>query len=149
MEISISDFADKLNEIMPMIIKEFFKREPDEIFKGKITMPQFFILDFLSRYGESRMTDISRFMSVSTAAVTGIVDRLVKCGYAVRIFDPDDRRIIKIKPTFKAAELVKKISLQKRQMVINTFGKITQRERESYLKILMRIRDVLTKEKAA
>ena len=145
--ISLSEFADRLNEILPVIIKEFARRQANELYKGKITLPQFLILEFLHRQGECKMKDLALFMYVSTAAVTGIVDRLVRYGYVARVYQPQDRRIINIKLTVKGIDLVKKINQQRRQMVIKVFGRISQDERESYLKILMRIRDILTEEK--
>lgn len=136
------EFADKMNEILPSVIKGFAKRQAYELYKGKITLPQFLILDLLSRQDESRMSDIARFMEVSTAAATGIVDRLVKYGYAARVFDSRDRRIIKMRLTFRGAALVKRINRQRRQMVINIFGKISSEDRRDYLRILMQIRGI-------
>lgn len=140
---SLGEFADKLNEIMPVIVKEFLKKQANEL--GKLTLPQFFILDYLTRQGESKMTDLALFLGVTTAAMTGIVERLVKNKFVQRIYEPEDRRIIKIKPTTKGLELVKKINLQKRQMIIKTFGRISQKEREDYLNVLIRIHNILTK----
>jgi len=144
---SLLEFADKMNEIMPIVVKEFARRQINELYKGKITLPQFLILELLHREGESKMKDLAGFMKVSTAAMTGIVDRLVKYGYALRAYDTQDRRIIRIKLTSKGAVLVKKVNQQRRQMTINIFGKISEDERQDYLKILMRIRDILTQEK--
>ncbi|MFA4843026.1 MAG: MarR family transcriptional regulator [Candidatus Omnitrophota bacterium] len=147
-QISLAEFADKINEIFPVVIKEFLKRQTNELCRGKITMPQFIILNFLERQGESRMTDLAKFMSVTTAAMTGLIDRLVRDGYVERVEDPDDRRIIKVRATAKGSALVRKINLQKRQMIIDIFGRLTQRDREEYLRIIMRVRDVLTNQKA-
>lgn len=146
MSLSLSEFADKLNKIMPVIMKEFVRRDTNELYKGKITLPQFLVLGFLSEKGEAKMTGLAQFMKVSTAAMTGIVERLVRYGYALRVYEPKDRRIIKIKITPKGAELVKKINRQRRQMVINIFGKISEAERQDYLRILSRLHDILTKE---
>lgn len=140
---SIYEFADKIGEIFPIVIKEFLKRQTNELCKGKITMPQFLILSFLERQGECKMTQLARFMGVTTAAMTGIVDRLVRDGYAERVSDPKDRRIIRIKTTAKGASLVHKINLHRRQMIIDIFGRLSQQDREDYLKIITRIRDVL------
>jgi len=139
------EFADKMNEIMPVIMQGFARRQVNELYKGKITLPQFLILDFLNRQGESKMTDIARFMQVTTAAMTGIVDRLVRDSYCIRIYNPEDRRMVKIKLTNKGNELVKKINTRKRQMVINIFGKISEQDRRDYLRILLQIKEVLTK----
>ncbi len=144
---SLPEFADKLSRIMPVMIKEFAQRQANELYKGKITLPQFLVLDFLQKEGESKMTVLARFMGVTTAAMTGNVERLVRDGYAVRAYDEKDRRIIRIKLTLKGTALVKKINQQRRQMIIKIFGKISQGEREEYLRILSRIRDMLTEEK--
>ena len=144
--ISITEFADKLNELMPEIARGFFRRQTNELFKGKITLPQFFILDFVTHEGESKMSDIAHFLIVSTAAATGLVERLVRCGYVVRVFDPQDRRIVKIKLSSKGGELVKKINGQKRRMIIDIFGKISDSDRSDYLRILMQIKDILYKD---
>ena len=146
MSISLYEFADELNKIMPTIIKEFARRHANELYKGKITLPQFFILNYLHENGESKMTDLAHFVKVTSAAMTGVIDRLVKYKYVLRVSDPKDRRIIKIKLTVKGEEFIKKINQQRRSMVINIFGKISVAERDEYLKILTQIRDILTKE---
>jgi DNA-binding MarR family transcriptional regulator len=48
-------------------------------------------LDLLSRRPVTA-GEIARFTGLTTGAVTGIIDRLVKAGYAERISDPEDRR---------------------------------------------------------
>jgi DNA-binding MarR family transcriptional regulator len=95
------------------------------------------------------MSGLAHFLNISTPAATGIVDRLVKYGYIARVFDPEDRRIIKIRLTPKGSSLVNKINQQKRQSTIDIFSRISEKERNDYLKILMRIRDIITQEKKA
>jgi len=143
MPIAIEAFADKVNEIMPAMFKEFTRRLTRELHKTKITLPQFFVLEFLSREGSSRMTELAHFMNVTTPAMTGIVDRLVRDSYVARIFDPEDRRIIKVKLTAGGNSVVKKICERKQQMIVKVFGKISEIEREQYLGILKQIKDIL------
>jgi DNA-binding MarR family transcriptional regulator len=146
MQNQVLDFADRLNETMPVIMREFTRRLGNELYKDKITLPQILILDLLDKHGESRMTDMAHVMKVTTAATTGIVDRLVKCGYVIRVFSPDDRRIIKIKLTPKGLALIRKISLERRQMVVKTFGRLSEQDRQDYLRILLQIKNILTQE---
>lgn len=143
-KVSLLEFADKISQIMPVIIKGFAMRQKNELYKGKITLPQFLILEFLNREGETKMSGLAPVMGVSTAAVTGLVDRLVKYGYVVRVFDPRDRRIIRIKLTAAGLSLVKKVNQQRRQMIINIFGKISETDRLDYLRILMQIKGILS-----
>jgi MarR family 2-MHQ and catechol resistance regulon transcriptional repressor len=145
MSITITEFADKINEIMPVMIKEFSKRHSNEIYKGKITLPQFLILGLLHDNRDIKMCNIAKFMSVTTAAMTGMIDRLEKYEYVKREPEPGDRRVIKVILTRKGAELVKKINEQRRRMIIDVFGRVSKQDRADYLRVLMRIKDILTK----
>ncbi|MFH1641195.1 MAG: MarR family transcriptional regulator [Candidatus Omnitrophota bacterium] len=142
----ILDFADKVSEIMPLVMREFSRRLGNELFKEKITLPQIFILDLLDKHGESRMSDLARLMKVSTAASTGIVERLVKYGYVARVFDPDDRRIIRIKLTSKGSVLIRNINQGRRRLITRIFGKISEEDRQDYLRILFQIKNILTQD---
>ncbi len=146
-QISLKNFAEKMDELMPVLIKEFARWQVNDLSKGKITLPQFLILDFLRRGGESRMTDLARFMKVSTAAMTGIVDRLVRDGYAARDSDPGDRRIIRAKLTMRGNDLVRKVGEQRKEMITNIFGKVSEVDRENYLRILLKIKEILAETK--
>jgi DNA-binding MarR family transcriptional regulator len=149
MAMPIELFADKVNELMPAMFKEFTKRLTKELHKNEITLPQFFILEFLAREGESKMTELAHSMNVSTAAMTGIVDRLVRDSYAERIFDPNDRRTIKVKLTNGGTSVVKKICERKQQMIVKVFGRISEADREQYLRVLNQIKTILLEESDA
>lgn len=143
MHMSIEAFADRVNDIMPAVFKEFAKRLTRELHKTKITLMQFFVLEFLNREGESKMTELAHFTNVTTAAMTGIVDRLVRDGYVERVYDNNDRRIVKVKLTQPGCSVANKICERRRHMVVKVFAKISEEERRQYLNILSHIRDIL------
>ncbi|RJO65470.1 MAG: MarR family transcriptional regulator [Candidatus Omnitrophota bacterium] len=143
MALALSEFADRLSSIFPVMAREFARHYMGDFYAEKITLPQFLVLEFLFLNRESKMKDLALAMHVSTAAMTGIVDRIVRDSYVVRIFDPKDRRIIKIKLTSQGAELVKRINAQRRKMAMSLFGKISEAERENYLRIVTKIKDAL------
>ncbi|MBI4706939.1 MAG: MarR family transcriptional regulator [Candidatus Omnitrophica bacterium] len=142
-EVSLLEFADKISLIMPQIMREFSRHQADELHKGKITLPQFLILENLNSQGQQTMTALARYMHVTTAAMTGIIDRVVRDGYVVRTAEPDDRRIIRIKISPKGIKLVEKFNKNQRSMILKIFGKISDKDRRDYLRILMQIRDIL------
>lgn len=146
--VTLKEFGDKMSAMLPLMIKEFARRQANELYEGKITLPQLLILDFLHRQDAAKMKVLANFMNVTTAAMTGIVGRLVAAGYVKRTYIQDDRRIIKIKLTSKGEELVKKINKQRRQMIINIFSKISDADRQEYLRIWLQIKAVIDKEKA-
>ncbi|MDP3042355.1 MAG: MarR family transcriptional regulator [Candidatus Omnitrophota bacterium] len=145
---AIADFARKMNQIIPEIMKGFARRQNNEVYKGKITLPQLLILELLSRQGASKMTDLAKYMQVTTAASTGIVERLVRQGYVQRAYDQNDRRIVRIKLNAKGTELLKKISQQRTQSVTKIFSQISEDDRAEYLRILMQVKDILDKEES-
>ena len=136
---ALMEFADKVLEIS----RDFLKYYSEEAYKVKLTLSQIAILDVLSRDKESTMSDMARAMNVTTAAMTGMIDRLVRDGYVARANDTDDRRVIKIKLTAKGNAAVKSSLENKKHMISRVFGVLPQKERDEYLKILMRIRQVL------
>ena len=77
-----------------------------ELTKGKISYPQFFLLTYLSSEEYLTMSDIAKKMGHSTAAATGLVDRLEKIGYVERVHAAEDRRKIMVRITTQGTELV-------------------------------------------
>jgi DNA-binding MarR family transcriptional regulator len=140
---SLAEFADQVNATSLVVFREIFRQQPGEFHQAKLTLPQIAILEFLNRQGKSKMTGLAHFANVTTACMTGIVERLVRDGYLARESDPFDRRVIKVKLTVKGSHAVKSLIEQKRQMIMNIFGKISQGEREEYLRILAHIKEHL------
>lgn len=147
--LSLEQFADKMAEVMPVMMREFFRNQPSRFYKTRVTMPQFVVLDILYRSGETNMTDLAHHIFVTTAAVTGIVDRLVRDGYVRRASDPEDRRIIKVVLTQKGAGVVRDALEKRKRMTMKIFAVVSQRDRNEYLRILERIRGCLGKQEGA
>lgn len=80
-----------------------------ELNKGNISFPQFFLLTYLSSEEYLTMSDIAKKMGHSTAAATGLVDRLEKLAYVERVHGSEDRRKIMVRITTKGVELVAKM----------------------------------------
>ncbi len=77
-----------------------------ELNRGKISFPQFFLLAYLSSEEYLTMSDIAKKMGHSTAAATGLVDRLEKLNYVERVHAAEDRRKIMVRITRQGTELV-------------------------------------------
>jgi DNA-binding MarR family transcriptional regulator len=56
-------------------------------------------LDLIYRYGPMPAGRLAELTSLTTGAITGIIDRLEKAGYVRRVNDPKDRRITIIEST--------------------------------------------------
>jgi DNA-binding MarR family transcriptional regulator len=80
-----------------------------ELNRGNVSYAQFFLLGYLASEQQLTMTDISRKMGHSTAAATGLVDRLEKLGYVQRLHAADDRRKVMVQITPKGQQLVQQL----------------------------------------
>lgn len=80
-----------------------------ELSKESVSFPQFFLLAYLSSEDYLTMSDIAKKMGHSTAAATGLVDRLEKLEYVERIHAAEDRRKIMVRITGKGVELVSRM----------------------------------------
>ncbi|HSJ01830.1 MAG: MarR family winged helix-turn-helix transcriptional regulator [Verrucomicrobium sp.] len=96
--------------------REFLLNLSKDLSRGNVSFAQFYLLSYLSTSKELTMTDIARKMGHSTAAATGLVDRLEKLGYVERMHAADDRRKVLVRITQKGMELVGKLrgALQER-----------------------------------
>lgn len=77
-----------------------------ELNEGKVSFPQFFLLTYLSSEEYLTMSDIAKKMGHSTAAATGLVDRLEKLSYVERVHAAEDRRKIMVRITDAGISLV-------------------------------------------
>lgn len=142
--LSIAEFVERLNQLVPVVMREFGRRMVRELYRDEVTFPQFFILEFLHRDGASKMSALAQCAGVSTPAMTGIADRLVKAGYIERNFNPADRRIINVKLTSRGLAFIKRINQQRKETAMKIFGQVSGKDREDYLRVLTRIHEVLT-----
>ncbi|MCX6340419.1 MAG: MarR family transcriptional regulator [Candidatus Aureabacteria bacterium] len=144
---SVQEFTDEVNEIIPCLIRIFGRTQAKQLCRGKITFPQFFILDYLSKTGESTMTGLATFMSVTTPAMTGMVTRLVDSGYCQRAYDAGDRRIIRMRLTPRGHGIVRKVNAERRRMIVDVFGGLSARERARYVRLLRHVHRTVAVEK--
>ena len=103
-----SDLSGDEKVLMAIVrAAETFKRVVSTLFrKYNLSFPQYNILRVLdaSTDGQSRITEVSRIMLVSSANMTGLAKRLEKSGFIARKSDPKDERVtlLEITPKGKA-----------------------------------------------
>ena len=77
--------------------------------QGKVSYPQFFLLAYLADEDCLSMSSIAKMMGHSTAAATGMVDKLQELGHLKRFTAASDRRKIMVKITEQGRELVQQM----------------------------------------
>ena len=82
--------------LMPYIIRGV---QLDFFVKRGVTQTQFLLLASIRAYGRCTMGTLSRSLHVSRPTVSGIVERLVRAGFAHRVPQRDDRRQVVVELT--------------------------------------------------
>lgn len=101
--------ADRLADFIMFAQRSFLLDLSRELNQGSLSYAQFFLLGYLANEDYLTMTDISKKMGHSTAAATGLVDRLEKLGYVQRLHAADDRRKVMVQITRKGIEMVTRL----------------------------------------
>ena len=79
------------------------------------------------------MTDIARKMGHSTAAATGLVDRLEKLGYMERTHAIDDRRKVLVRITSRGLELVSRLRDELQNQVAAAMSETSSEDAASFM----------------
>ncbi|MDG1357900.1 MAG: MarR family transcriptional regulator [Akkermansiaceae bacterium] len=98
--------TDRLADFVLFTQRSCILNLSSELNRGNISFPQFFLMAYLSSEEYLTMSDIAKKMGHSTAAATGLVDRLEKLNYVERVHAAEDRRKIMVRITQKGSELV-------------------------------------------
>ena len=103
---SISEEANKLADFVLLTQRSCILNLSPELNEGKVSYPQFFLLTYLASEDFLSMSSIAQKMGHSTAAATGMVDKLQEMGYLTRMSAAKDRRKIMVAITQEGRELV-------------------------------------------
>jgi len=139
----IALFSSEIMGIMPHLIKGMFRRQVDALGKGIITIPQYLSLNIIGENSSIKMKDIASKLEISLPSSTGLISRLVKMGFVKRGYDENDRRMVYIVLTPKGRKILKEVKEQRRKAIEQVFGRLTEKERRSYLDILHKIMEIL------
>jgi len=103
-------------------------------------------LDYILRAGGITAGQLSRATGLTTGAITGVVDRLEKAGFARRQADPKDRRkvIITVRPE-RLPEIEKLFASLARNMGRAMSG-YSARDSNVLVDFMRRVRDVMRQE---
>lgn len=126
--------AGKLADFIMFTQRSFLLNLSKELNKGSVSYAQFFLLGYLANENFLTMTDISKKMGHSTAAATGLVDRLEKLGYVQRLHASEDRRKVMVQITKKGVDLVERIREDIVSSLVTLMVDLDDNEQDALLK---------------
>jgi len=139
-------YAKDLIEISHYMMQNMKKFAPDRTIIGNklgITRVQIMTLRFVSYNNECKTSDIAEFLSVSRPDATRIVNTLVTKGFINRVYDKNDRRVIRLKITTEGMRVFEDI---KKELITNfseIINKMEKEDAEALMKGMKALCDVL------
>lgn len=123
----------KLADFILFSQREFLLNLSRELNRDNISFAQFFLLGYLATSKELTMTDIARKMGHSTAAATGLVDRLEKLGYMERTHAIDDRRKVLVRITPRGIDLVSRLRDELQNQIAGAMSETASEDAASFM----------------
>jgi len=123
--------AERLADFILFTQRSCILNLSSELNKEKLSFPQFFLLAYLSSEEFLAMSDIANKMGHSTAAATGLVDRLEKLNFVERKQAADDRRKIMVRITNDGISMVAKMRKEIASNISTVMSEMDSEEAET------------------
>ena len=127
--------AERLSHIILEMQRCFVLHLSKELAPGNVSFPQFFLLAALDQKEVLTMSAIAQKMGHTTAAASGLVDRLENLGYVVRSSAREDRRKVMVCITEKGSALVRRIREEMVGNLMKVMTHLTAPEQKAWLHI--------------
>lgn len=88
-----SESLYELDHLFRKLVRKYVK-ERDKIIIEEVSLPAFLILRLIATSGDQRLSELADELDMTSGAITALCDRLEGNGYAERIRNKEDRRII-------------------------------------------------------
>ena len=132
--------AQELADIVMQMQRRFLLKLSEQLGHGSVSFPQYFLLGYLDSQEVITMSGIASKMGYTTAAATGLVDRLEKLGYVQRSHALDDRRKVMVRITKKGSSLVAEIRRDMIEKIMTLLREhLTAEEGRTWLQIYRKI----------
>ena len=110
--------------------------------RGSLSLVHLHVLTVLEARGPLSMTKLADELDVSVASLTGIVDRMESRGLVERQREPDDRRVIVVRPTESGEAVFSEMAVERRRYLEPLLARMADDELESFLVGLRALRRV-------
>lgn len=131
--------CERLADIITVFQRCFILNLSKELVRGNVSFSQYCLLGFLREQKELTMSEIAQRMGHSTAAATGLIDRLENLGHVRRMHARDDRRKVLVQITASGAALVAEVREDMISNLLKMMEVLNPDEQKSWLQIYEKI----------
>jgi DNA-binding MarR family transcriptional regulator len=132
---------DRIVETAVYLQSESRRLAKDQCTKHGITATQLNALKLLQSVGDISLSELSRKMSATNSAITGLVDRMVEAKLVAREQSAEDRRVWKIRLTPEGRAMAKKVDVAPWEILRDAVTALPQAELDQLMKTLLKVAD--------
>jgi DNA-binding MarR family transcriptional regulator len=131
-----SFYLSKLAWLSPILVRGLRLLASVEALGQDYSFSQAMILQTLLMRHESRMNDLARFLGLTKANASGLVDRLAKKGLIARRQGKDDRRVVFVRLTAKGQKAARGLAKVNRQGLTRMMRRVPERDLKVFIETL-------------
>ena len=126
----------------------WFARPFKRMLNDGVSLDMYYCIQSMRRSSRTMtMTELANFARMPKQQMSKLVDKLVEGGFAERLSDPDDRRVIRLRATEKADEYVKSFLEKDAAEFREFFEQLEDDERETFCSALRTIHDTFDEQR--
>ncbi|WP_178022945.1 MarR family transcriptional regulator [uncultured Paenibacillus sp.] len=93
-----------------------------------LSFPQYKMLYMLNASGTHTVSQLAEALGITSAAITGITDRLVTEGFVNRERGENDRRVVNISITDRGREIISQVTERQKEMLEGMFDQLQEED---------------------
>jgi len=129
-------YLSKLEWLSPILVRGLRLLTSIEAFGQEFSFSQAMILQALMMQRESRMNDLARFLGLTKANASGLVDRLVRKGLIEREHGVEDRRVVLVRLTAKGQTVARGLAPVQRQGLAQMMRRVRREDLKVFIETL-------------
>jgi DNA-binding MarR family transcriptional regulator len=129
-------YLSKLEWLSPILVRGLRLLASVEALGQDYSFSQTMILQALLMHRESKMNDLARFLGLTKANASGLVDRLVKKGLIARRQGKDDRRVVFVHLTPKGQKVARGLAKVHRRGLTKMMHRVRQHDLQVFIETL-------------
>jgi DNA-binding MarR family transcriptional regulator len=103
---------------------------------------RFETLRFIERQSGPTMREVAGYVRIKAPSVTSLVDHLVRLGFVTKQKEPSDRRLVRLYPTKRGEDALKKYGERCARTMREVFSKLPEHDTTELVRILRHLGEV-------
>jgi len=138
----LPDKAVAMRKEVSVIIHQFRKADSESAASplcGTLNVAEVHVIEYLGDTGPHMMRELAEYLIVPVNSMNNMIDNLEKKGFAKRLRDDDDRRIVRVELTAEGQAAYREIVNEELRLCAQMLGTLTADEQDIFMVLMRKI----------